>query len=146
MTLPSETPLSRRQALSLIGLSAGSAVAGAGAAGLILPAEIAHAQATGGNGSALILPQSNVCVLTPEVTEGPFYTDPKLIRADVTEGRPGVPTELQLQVVDATCRPLANARVDIWHCDAIGLYSNYPGQGDNGTTSTVGATFMRGTL
>jgi protocatechuate 3,4-dioxygenase beta subunit len=68
-----------------------------------------------------------------------------MVRADVTEGRPGVPTELQLQVVDAMCRPLANARVDIWHCDATGLYSGYPGQGDDGRTSTVGATFMRGT-
>ncbi len=146
MARPTGKALSRRQALSLITATAGSAAAGAGAVGLILPAELAHAQAAGGGASGLILPSSGVCVLTPEVTEGPFYTDPKLIRADVTEGRPGVPTELQLQVVDTMCRPWANARVDIWHCDASGLYSNYSGQGDNGTTSTVGATFMRGTL
>jgi protocatechuate 3,4-dioxygenase beta subunit len=130
--------LNRRQALSLIGATAGG--------GLLMPNAIALAQSAASGSSALILPAANVCVLTPEVTEGPYYTDPKLVRADVTEGRPGVPTELQLQVVDAMCRPLSNARIDIWHCDATGLYSNYSGQGDTGTTSTVGATFMRGTL
>ncbi|WP_348629746.1 hypothetical protein [Mesorhizobium sp. M7A.F.Ca.US.011.01.1.1] len=31
-----------------------------------------------------------------------------------------------MQVVDADCRPLAGARVDIWHCDAQGAYSGYP--------------------
>src|ERR1041385_2264500 len=146
MATPTGSPLSRRQALSLIGATTGSAVAGGAAVGLILPGELAHAQATVGGAPGLIVPSPSVCMLTPEVTEGPYYTDPKLVRADVTEGRPGVPTELQLQVVDEMCRPFANTRVDIWHCDAIGLYSNYSGQGDNGTTSTVGATFMRGTL
>src|ERR1700720_2025884 len=118
MANPTGTRLSRRQALSLVGATAGSAVAGGAAVSLILPAEMARAQATAGGGPGLIVPSPNVCVLTPEVTEGPDYTDPKMIRADVTEGRPGVPTELQLQVVDAMCLPLANARVDIWHCDA----------------------------
>src|SRR2546430_6852711 len=100
MTIPTANPLNRRQALSLIGASAGSAAAASAAVGLILPAEMARAQAAG-SGGGLIVPSSSVCLLTPEVTEGPYYTDPKLIRADVTEGRPGVPTELQLQVVDA---------------------------------------------
>src|SRR4051812_34458095 len=133
--------LNRRQALSLLGATTAAAGATAGG-GLLLPQASALAQAAGGQ--SLILPSGGVCVLTPGLTEGPYYIDPKLVRADVTEGRPGVPTELQLQVVDATCRPLANARVDIWHCDAAGFYSGYPGQGDDGRTSTVGAVFMRG--
>jgi protocatechuate 3,4-dioxygenase beta subunit len=137
MARPTGSHVNRRQALSLLGATAGG--------GLILPGAVALAQASAA-APVLILPAANVCVLTPEVTEGPYYTDPKLVRADVTEGRPGVPTELQLQVVDAMCRPLSNARIDVWHCDATGLYSNYSGQGDAGTTSTVGATFMRGTL
>jgi protocatechuate 3,4-dioxygenase beta subunit len=139
MTLPTGNAMSRRQALTLLGASAGS--------GLLLPGAVALGQSTSGAAAApgLILPAASVCVLTPEVTEGPYYTDPKLVRADITEGRPGVPTELQLQVVDQMCRPLSNARVDVWHCDATGLYSNYSGQGDTGTTSTVGAMFMRGT-
>ncbi|MDQ1047111.1 protocatechuate 3,4-dioxygenase beta subunit [Streptomyces sp. V4I2] len=24
-----------------------------------------------------------------------------------------------------TCKPIANAAVDIWHCDALGIYSGY---------------------
>ncbi len=27
----------------------------------------------------------------------------------------------------SNCRPLANARVDVWHCDAQGAYSEYGG-------------------
>jgi len=66
---------------------------------------------------------ANVCLLSPETTEGPFYLDPRLVRRDITEGRPGVPLGLTLQVVDGDCRPLAGARVDVWHCDAAGDYS-----------------------
>ena len=89
----------------------------------------------------------DVCLITPEVTEGPYYFDPQLVRDDITEGRPGVPVMIRLQVVDAACKPIADARVDIWHCDATGLYSNYAGQGDdhNHPVSTKGETFMRGT-
>lgn len=41
--------------------------------------------------------------------------------------------------------PMPGARVDIWHCDATGVYSGYAGQGDDGNTDTTGQTFMRGT-
>ena len=85
---------------------------------------------------------ANVCLLSPETTEGPFYTDPRLVRRDIREGRPGVPLALTLQVVDGDCRPLPAARVDVWHCDASGDYS---GVRQPGGASTVGETFMRGT-
>ena len=85
---------------------------------------------------------ANVCLLSPETTEGPFYVDPRLVRRDIAEGRPGVPLALTLQVVDADCRPLAGARVDVWHCDAGGDYS---GVRQPGGVSTVGETFLRGT-
>ena len=122
MSLPRETPLSRRQTLSLIGVTAASAAASAGAAGLILPAEIAHAQASAGSGSGLIVPSANVCVLTPEVTEGPYYTDPKLIRADVTEGpllRPdeGGGLHLRLSVSD----PLGGRQEEKWTIEYLEL-------------------------
>jgi len=84
--------------------------------------------------------------LTAQSTEGPFYFDPKLVRADITEGRPGVPIRMRLQVIDAeSCQPLARARVDVWHADAVGYYSGYPGQSDTGIVDTSGKTFMRGT-
>ena len=63
---------------------------------------------------------TDVCMLSAEVTEGPFYIDPKLLRADITEGLPGLPMQLRLQVVTADCAPVQGARVDVWHCDARG--------------------------
>ncbi|WP_336492039.1 intradiol ring-cleavage dioxygenase [Methylobacterium nigriterrae] len=86
------------------------------------------------------------CLLTPQTIEGPFYLDPKLMRSDITEGRAGVPLRLRLRVIEAgPCTPIAGARVDIWHCDAKGLYSGYPGQGDSRSLDTSGQTFLRGT-
>jgi protocatechuate 3,4-dioxygenase beta subunit len=76
------------------------------------------------------------CVLTPEVTEGPYYLDLDLMRRDITEGRPGLPFDLAVKVVDAdSCRAIEGAAVDVWHCDAEGVYSGV--QGDDGT-------FLRG--
>jgi protocatechuate 3,4-dioxygenase beta subunit len=90
---------------------------------------------------------SDVCLVTPEVTEGPFYFDPKLVRSNIAEGKQGVPIVLLLQIVDEHCEPLNGARVDIWHCDATGVYSNYPGQGDDPQhpISTEGQSYLRGT-
>ena len=89
------------------------------------------------------------CVLTPEAGEGPFYLDPKLVRSDITSGQPGAPLQLALQVVRAgDCATLANARVDVWHADAVGLYSGYEKQSGVGGISTkpaVGQQYLRGT-
>ena len=89
------------------------------------------------------------CVLTPEAGEGPFYLDPKLLRSDITSGKPGAPLQLALQVVRAgDCATLANARVDVWQADALGLYSGYAKQSGVGgipTASAVGAQYLRGT-
>ncbi len=89
------------------------------------------------------------CVLTPEAGEGPFYLDPKLIRSDITSSQPGAPLQLALQVVRAgDCATLANARVDVWQADAVGLYSGYERQSGVGGISTkaaVGQQYLRGT-
>lgn len=108
-------------------------IAGTGAAGLV---------STGSNaaGSAAALP------LTAQATEGPYYFDAAKVRADITEGLPGVPLEVRFVVMDTSGAPLPGLRVDIWHCNAAGLYSGYAGQGENRRTSTVGATFLRGSL
>ena len=66
------------------------------------------------------------CVLTPELTEGPYYIANEKVRRNITEGKPGAPLTLRLTVVDAsTCKPIKNAAVDIWHCDATGNYSAF---------------------
>jgi len=79
------------------------------------------------------------CVLMPEQEEGPFYIDLAQVRGDIVENRPGVPLALALTVVDAdTCEPIRDAAVDIWHCDALGVYSGEPSEG------TEGETYLRG--
>ena len=110
----------------------------------------AEPQSTGASSLALAaatmgLISSNVCAVMPETTEGPYYMDPKLVRQDITEGRPGIPLRMQLQVVTADCRPIAGARVDIWQCDAQGDYSGYANMGSDRDNDTTGQTFLRGT-
>ncbi|MGW7378987.1 intradiol ring-cleavage dioxygenase [Streptomyces sp. NPDC054794] len=80
------------------------------------------------------------CVLTPEQTEGPYYLDLERVRKNITEGKAGVPLTLRVTVTDVTtCSPLPGAAVDIWHCDAVGVYSGYVAGG-----STPDTTFLRG--
>jgi protocatechuate 3,4-dioxygenase beta subunit len=68
------------------------------------------------------------CLLTPEVTEGPYWIDTKLTRYDVREGTPGLPLVLEFTIVNAkTCKPIKGADVEIWHADASGEYSGFDG-------------------
>ena len=120
-----EVKLTRRR--SLLGLGGLFAAAlGAGAA---------EATADGPHGVA----SGRVkCVLTPEMTEGPYYISGEKLRRDVTNGKPGTRLDLALKVVDASsCRPIRGATVDIWHCDASGVYSGFGAGASN-------RTFLRG--
>jgi protocatechuate 3,4-dioxygenase beta subunit len=89
------------------------------------------------------------CVLTPVTSEGPFYFDPKLVRADITENRSGARLALAIKAVSAgDCAPLSGARIDVWHADAHGVYSGYENQqgtGDGTERLAAGKTFLRGT-
>lgn len=79
------------------------------------------------------------CVLTPTQEEGPFYIDLARVRRNIVEDRQGVPLALAVTVVDAsTCEPIPDAAVDIWHCDALGLYSGEPSE------DSESETFLRG--
>src|SRR4051794_13022109 len=72
--------------------------------------------ATGGN---LARSGAVSCVLTPELTEGPYYIGGEKLRRDIREGHPGTLLSLRLRVLDAaTCKPIKGAAVDIWHADA----------------------------
>jgi len=121
--------LSRRRALTTFGGLAAVALGG-GALGAreLLDAEDADAA---GSGPAAVASGLVSCVLAPEQTEGPYYVDDAAIRRNVTEGKPGVALALRLTVVNvANCRPIKGAAVEIWHCDASGVYSGV--QGDTG--------------
>jgi protocatechuate 3,4-dioxygenase beta subunit len=89
------------------------------------------------------------CVVRPEQTEGPYFVDVQLdrsdIRGDPSDGsvRPGAPLALTFLVsrIGDTCASLPGALVDVWHCDAGGVYS---GVNDNNFGSTQGQQFLRG--
>ena len=89
------------------------------------------------------------CVVRPEQTEGPYFVDERLnrsdIRSDPTDGRvkSGTPLALTLLISRLNagdCQPLPDAQVDIWHCDALGVYSDVQDPGFN----TIGQKFLRG--
>jgi protocatechuate 3,4-dioxygenase beta subunit len=89
------------------------------------------------------------CVVSPAMTEGPYFVDDKLNRSDirvntvdgkVSEGAEFKMTLRVLQAGNNGCTPLQNAVVDIWHCDAQGVYSDV----NDRSFSTVGQNFLRG--
>src|SRR5882672_301980 len=82
--------------------------------------------ATGWGRRALAQP---VCTLTPEQIEGPFYLDRGRVRESISEGKPGVPLQLSIRVLDTSmsCVPIPRVVVDVWQCDAFGIYSGYEG-------------------
>jgi protocatechuate 3,4-dioxygenase beta subunit len=90
-----------------------------------------------------------VCMLTPEQMEGPYYLDLAEVRQDITEGKPGVPLRLALRIrnVSAACAPTAGASVDVWHCDALGIYAGYEGAvvAPTHVQPVNDKTFLRGT-
>ena len=120
--------LTRREALALLG-AGGLAALGAGRPAAAAP--------------------PGACVVRPALTEGPYFVDARLersdIRSDPADGsvRPGAPLRLALRVSRLSagaCAPLPGAMVDVWHCDAAGVYSDATDPGG----STVGRKFLRG--
>jgi protocatechuate 3,4-dioxygenase beta subunit len=89
------------------------------------------------------------CIVRPEQTEGPYFVDEMLnrsdIRSDPSDGsvKAGLPLQLTFlvsQVGSDACTPLQGATVDVWHCDALGVYSDVQDPGFN----TAGQKFLRG--
>ena len=117
-----QTELNRRDALKAAGGAGLAAVFGANA--LEFLGDDAEAATT------------TTCLLTPEVTEGPYWVEEHLTRRNITEGKAGLPLVIRFTILNAkTCTPIPNADVEIWHCDALGNYSAV-----NGATTR----FLRG--
>ena len=132
--------LTRREVIALLG------VAGAGAVAPRL-----GAQPGAGPTAATSRVWVPACVVTPAQTEGPYFVDEKLNRADIrpdpTNGKvsAGAPLDLEIRVyrvANGACTPYQNAMVDIWQCDAMGLYSDV--RDTNGFFNTAGQKFLRG--
>jgi protocatechuate 3,4-dioxygenase beta subunit len=123
-----DEPITRRGSLARLG---GIVVAAAGGNALL--------GATGAEGGNKAVETGAVqCVLTPELTEGPYYIAGEKLRRDIREGHPGTLLALHLTVLNAaTCAPIKGAAVDIWHADAAGNYSGFG-------SDTSSRTFLRG--
>jgi protocatechuate 3,4-dioxygenase beta subunit len=128
-----DTPqlLTRRRSLGLLGT---------GSAGLVL-AGIAHP------GRAVAKTESDdyvadaaaACTLTAEQEEGPFYVAVDDVRSDIVLGQVGLPFDLTITIINKlTCKPIKHAAVDIWHCNASGVYSDITSE------DSYGKTFLRG--
>ena len=84
------------------------------------------------------------CILTPEVTDGPYYVTGEYIRKNVTEGQAGIPLYLEVQYIDiTTCLGVPDVYVDIWNCNATGVYSGINVTG-NVADGGWDSTFLRG--
>ncbi|KAJ3124240.1 hypothetical protein HK098_001302 [Nowakowskiella sp. JEL0407] len=81
------------------------------------------------------------CVLSPELSIGPYYVEREKIRNAIAEDQPGVPFAVDLQFFNVkNCNPIADLYVDIWHCNATGVYSGVKAE------NTLGKTFLRGVV
>jgi len=89
------------------------------------------------------------CVVSPELTEGPYFVDEMLNRSDIRpdpstgEVSEGVLLQLIFRVYEMGtngCTALQGADVDVWQCNALGVYSDVQDPGFN----TEGQKFLRG--
>jgi len=126
--------LSRREALALLGASATMMVGYSRERGL------------SASTSTLAAPETP-CLVRPQQTEGPYFSDGQVERSDIRTdpstgvARAGVPLQLAFHVTlprNGECSPLEGMRIDIWHCDALGRYSDFRREG------TSGQQFLRG--
>ncbi len=124
--------MTRRRALGLAGMAGAAYVAG--------PLRPFDGGDDGGAAAPTDADAAATCVLAPEVTEGPYWVDVREKRSNVVAGQSGVPLTLDLYVYrsDDSCEPEQGAVVDIWHCNASGLYS------DEASNGTSGQIWLRG--
>src|SRR3954453_5329712 len=107
-------------------------------AGLAAAAGVGSTWELASSGSAAVQQGLVQWVLAPELTEGPYYVAGEAVRRGLTEGKPGTKMLLSLRVLNAsTCKIVKNAAVDIWHCDALGVYSG-------AVAGNAGTNFLRG--
>jgi len=152
--------LSRREVLALLGAAGAAWLAACAPAATVAPTTraaptSAPAVNTPSVASTAPLATANTsilppaCIARPAMTEGPYFVDEKLNRSDIRSDpsdnsvREGAEFNLTFhvsQVSGAGCVTLANAIVDIWHCDADGVYSDVR----DGSFDTRGKQFLRG--
>jgi protocatechuate 3,4-dioxygenase beta subunit len=75
--------------------------------------------------------------LVQEAIIGPYFASGELMRQDITENMAGVPMHLDIQFLDVnTMKPVKDLYVDVWHCNALGIYSGVSAEGQGGLNTT----------
>jgi protocatechuate 3,4-dioxygenase beta subunit len=142
--------LSRREFLALFGAGGAAAFLAACTPGGTTTSAVPTSAATSGASATALVSASATaaavasalptCVVAPELTEGPYYLDVDLERSDirsntadgsVVEGAPLTLDWLVSQADGSACIPMADVVVDVWHCDALGVYSGVAGESGN---------------
>jgi protocatechuate 3,4-dioxygenase beta subunit len=123
--------MTRRRSLALFGTGASGLLLG----GAVRGTSAARAQIA--EGDDYVAGAAAACTLTAEQEEGPFYVGLEKVREDIIDGQPGLPMTLEI-TNSLTCKPLKNAAVDIWHCNASGFYSDITSE------SSFRNTYLRG--
>jgi protocatechuate 3,4-dioxygenase beta subunit len=130
--------LSRRDALKLLGI---------GSAAFFTWSAVPELDNASRSISMAQIPLS--CVVRPELAIGPYFVDNQLNRSDIrfepadSSVKRGTLLTLVIGVFDVSsrsCAPLEGAQVDVWHCDAQGVYSGI----QDWPFDTTGLIFLRG--
>jgi protocatechuate 3,4-dioxygenase beta subunit len=144
--------LRRREVLALLG-AGGAAALAAGPLARIVNARTATATIAPEVAAGTLAQTTTAasCVVKPELTEGPYFVDENLNRSDIRveqlDGsiKDGVPLGLVFnvsQIAGGSCAAVSGAKVDVWHCDALGVYSDVNDR--SFPNSTLGQSFLRG--
>lgn len=146
--IPVGRVLSRREVIKLLGISGSALFLGA-----CFPQEPAlpdvAVPSTPVLETAVSTAPPTSCVVRPELTGGPLFTEQDLARSDIrldpSTGVMSAGAQLDLtfrisQIVNNSCAPLPQAQVDIWQCDANGVYSDTALL----DMDSVGQKFLRG--
>src|SRR5437867_3834946 len=140
IVIPPRTRLSRRDLLGFAAKGAASVIVSQSllascAAAATNATDTTDTSSTGGT-TTTPSTSSATCVLTAALTEGPYFVDEMLNRSDIRTDpatravSTGIPLSLTFnvsRVANSACTPLTGAYLDVWHCDAAGVYSDVSG-------------------
>src|SRR6476660_3202354 len=127
----SNRKVGRREALGVMGAAGAALAFGCGGSPTSPDTSTSTSTTTTGSTNA-------ACAVTPTETAGPYPSLTDIFRSDIRDGKTGTLLTLTVKVVNVTaaCAAVANANVEVWHCDSAGNYSEY------GTQTTQ--TYLRG--
>jgi protocatechuate 3,4-dioxygenase beta subunit len=121
----------RREALGVMGAAGAALAFGCGGSPTSPDTSTSASTTTTGSTNA-------ACAVTPTETAGPYPSLTDIFRSDIRDGKTGTLLTLTVKVVNVTaaCAAVANANVEVWHCDSAGNYSEYGTQ--------TAQTYLRG--